>query len=134
MCAATMTALLALAALQGAHIQFMSLLAMGLLWTSFTISYRRRHAITARRASGDLDAAYSLAGATLPATGVGMGVTATPQVRISTDVPAHLAISARPAFEAEAEATAKAEAEAEADREDAFTDFDRRLAEAEKRK
>jgi hypothetical protein len=120
---ATLLTLSATLSLLGGHLSFISILAMGLMWASFAISYRRRHMIRANRVKSDLDEAYALAGAS--------------QLRVMVEASPADAVQkkgVRVDEEDEAHKAALAEAEAEAEKEDAFADFDRRLAEAEKKK
>lgn len=105
------------------HLSFVGVLSMTLMWVSFAVSRRRRHVMRAARVKADLDEAYAVAG------------TNTSQLRVMVEAKPDAAPSgARVDAEDEAHQVALAEAEAEAEKEDAFADFDRRLAEAEKKK
>ena len=105
----------------GGHLSFISVVAMSLMWGSFAISYRRRHQLRAARVKGELDEAYALSGASSQHLRVMVEADPAPK-------------GARVDAEEEMQKKAIAEAEAEAEKEDAFSDFDRRLAEAEKKK
>ncbi len=125
---AAMLTLSATLSLLGGHLSFIGVLAMGLMWGSFAISYRRRHAIRAARVKGELDEAYGLAG------------TNTQHLRVMVEAAPDAALGRVPGDRARVDTedleqkAAQAEAEAEAEKENAFTDFDRRLAEAEKKR
>jgi hypothetical protein len=123
---ASLLTLSALMSLFGGHLSFFGVFAALLMWATFGLGYRRRHALLAARTKADLDEAYALAGTSSahlrvmveasPATGTAAG-----------------AVGAKADADAEAHQQALAEAEAEAEKEDAFADFDRRLAEAQKK-
>ncbi len=122
---ASMLTLSATISLLGGHLSFISVLAMGLMWGSFAISYRRRHQLRAARVKTELDEAYALSGAS------------SQHLRVMVEAEPAAAVTAKGArvdVEEESHKQALAEAEAEAEKEDAFADFDRRLAEAEKKK
>ena len=122
---ASMLTLSATLSLLGGHLSFISVLAMGLMWGSFAVSYRRRHQLRAARVRPELDEAYALAGAN------------SQHLRVMVEAEPAAALTPKGATvdaAVEAHKVALAEAEAEAEKEDAFADFDRRLAAAEKKK